>query len=246
MKLYGLTGYPLGHSFSKKYFTEKFEKEMLGDCFFELFSLDDINRFPELIDTHQNLKGLAVTIPHKQAVMPFLSELDETAREVGAVNCIRVSNNKLTGYNTDATGFEKSFKPLLQAHHKKALVLGTGGASKAVQYVLKRLSMPFTLVSRLCQPGDNCISYTSLNKEIMEENLVIINCTPVGMTPHEDGLPTIPFDFLSPRHYLYDLIYKPAETGFLKEGKQRGCLTKNGFEMLILQAEENWRIWNAG
>ena len=219
---------------------------MLGDCFFELFPLKDINHFPELIDANPALKGLAVTIPHKQAVMPFLSALDETAVEVGAVNCIRIRQNNLTGYNTDALGFEKSFKPLLQPHHQKALVLGTGGASKAVQYVLKKLSIPFTLVSRLCQPGDNCIPYTALNNDIMHENQLIINCTPVGMTPHEEGLPGIPYEMLGTAHYLYDLIYKPAETGFLREGKQRGCLTKNGFEMLIIQAEENWRIWNTG
>ena len=245
MKLYGLTGFPLGHSFSKKYFTEKFEKEKMGDCFFELFPLADINHFPQLVDAHPQLKGLAVTIPHKQAVMPFLSALDETALEVGAVNCIRINHNNLTGYNTDTLGFERSFKPLLQPHHKKALVLGTGGASKAVQHVLNKLSIPFTLVSRRCQPGVNCVPYTSLSKEILDENQIIINCTPVGMTPHEVGLPAIPYQFLGSEHYLYDLIYKPAETGFLKEGKQRGCLTKNGYEMLLLQAEENWKIWNA-
>lgn len=245
MKLYGLTGFPLGHSFSKKYFEEKFEKEGLKDCRFELFPLESINEFPLLINTQKNLKGLAVTIPHKQAVMPFLSTLHVTAKEVGAVNCIKINEGMLTGYNTDAIGFEKSFVPLLQPQHKKALVLGTGGASKAVQYVLKKLSIPYLTVSRFCLEEPDCISYEKIDPELLSQHHIIINCTPVGMTPHEEGLPAIPYAYLNSSHYLYDLIYKPAETLFLKEGQLKKCTVKNGFEMLILQAEENWKIWNA-
>ncbi|HAO04028.1 MAG: shikimate dehydrogenase [Chitinophagaceae bacterium] len=244
MKVYGLLGFPLSVSFSKKYFTEKFEKEKLTDCEFELFPISSIENFPDILAQIKNLKGLAVTIPHKQAVIPFLTHLDFTAKEIGAVNCIKINGKKLSGYNTDALGFKTSFEPLLQPQHNKALVLGTGGASRAVQYVLKQLSIPFLLVST-SKKEKNCIGYNEVNKSILEEYYIIINCTPVGMLPNETNFPDLPYASLSAKHLLYDLIYKPAETQFLAKGKAKGCLTKNGFEMLLIQAEENWRIWNS-
>ena len=242
MKLYGLIGYPLIQSFSKKYFTEKFMQEAITDCLFELFPLEEINEFPQLIQSHANLRGLAVTIPYKEKVMPFLSVLDEEAKAIGAVNCICVYGSTLKGYNTDVRGFEKSFVPLLKKNQHRALVLGTGGASKAVQFVLKKLGIEFLLVSR--QQSANTIGYDELNESYLQEYPIIINCTPVGMVPNEQYAPAIPYEFIGAHNYLYDLIYKPAETKFLQEGKRRGAVVKNGYEMLIIQAEENWRLWN--
>lgn len=243
MKLYGLIGYPLGHSFSKQYFTQKFEKENLADCFFELFPLIKINQFNNLIKSQLSLKGLCVTIPHKQSVIPFLNSISEEAKNIGAVNCIEILPEGLKGHNTDVVGFEQSFIPYLKPHHSKALVFGTGGASKAVQYVLGKLNIPFLPVSRV-PAGNHCIGYNKINKELLEEYKIIINCTPLGMYPNEDAMPELPYKYLSSQHYLYDLIYKPAETKFLRQGKQKGATIKNGYDMLIIQAEENWKIWN--
>lgn len=242
MKLYGLIGYPLIQSFSKKYFTEKFIQEAITDCLFELFPIDDINLFPGLVAANKNLRGLAVTIPYKEKVIPFLTSLDDEAKAIGAVNCICVYGSTLKGYNTDVRGFEKSFLPLLKKNHDRALVLGTGGASKAVQFVLKKLGIEYLLVSR--QRSEHTISYDDLDEKYMQTYPVIINCTPVGMVPNEQNVPAIPYEYIGAEHYLYDLIYKPAETKFLQEGKKRGATVKNGYEMLIIQAEENWRLWN--
>lgn len=244
MKQYGLIGYPLGHSFSKKYFEEKFIAENIADASFQLFPIEKITAFEKIITDNKNLKGLAVTIPHKQAVMPYLNTISDEAKAIGAVNCIQVKNGITTGYNTDVIGFEQSFTPLLQAHHTQALVLGTGGASKAVQFVLKKLCIPFTLVSRTKNETENIISYEAINQKITEQFSIIINTTPLGMTPNEDASPNIPYNILTTKHLLYDLIYKPAKTQFLQKGEEQGCTIKNGFEMLILQAEENWKIWN--
>ncbi len=243
MKLYGLIGYPLGHSFSKQYFTQKFEKENLSDCFFELFPLIKIDELTNLIQSQLSLKGLCVTIPYKQSVIPFLNSISEEANNIGAVNCIEILPQGLKGHNTDVVGFEQSFIPHLKPHHSKALVLGTGGASKAVQFVLNKLKIPFLFVSRV-PAGNHCIGYNKINKELLEEYTVIINCTPLGMYPNEDAMPELPYQNLSSQHYLYDLIYTPAETKFLQQGKQRGATIKNGYEMLLIQAEENWRIWS--
>ncbi|MEP6713391.1 MAG: shikimate dehydrogenase [Ferruginibacter sp.] len=243
MNLYGLIGYPLGHSFSKKYFTDKFKREGLGDCFFELFPLENINDFTQLISEQTNLKGLAVTIPYKQSVMPFLQSIHEDAMKVGAVNCIKILPNEMIGYNTDIVGFERSFTPLLKPYHTKALLLGTGGASKAVQYVLNKLQIPFLLVSRAPNTS-NSVSYAALNESILNEYPIIINSSPVGMSPNEDTEPIIPYEFITEQHFLFDLIYQPSETSFLKHGKLKGASIKNGYEMLIMQAEENWKIWN--
>ncbi len=242
MKQFGLIGYPLGHSFSKKYFEEKFAKENLQDCSFELYSIENVEAFKEIISTNKSLKGLAVTIPHKETVMPLLTEISDAAIKIGAVNCIKIVEGKTIGYNTDVIGFEKSLLPLLQPHHTKALVLGTGGASKAVQYVLKKLYIPFLLVSR--NKTDDTITYDDISAEIIETHTLIINTTPLGMSPNESVYPNIPYAYLSSKHLMYDLIYKPDKTMFLQKGEEQGCVIKNGFEMLVLQAEENWEIWN--
>jgi shikimate dehydrogenase len=242
MKQFGIIGYPLLFSFSKNYFEEKFAKENLQDCSFELFPIENVELFTEIIASNKNLQGLAVTIPHKQAVMPLLTHISDAATAIGAVNCIKIFDGKTIGYNTDVIGFEKSLLPLLQSHHTKALVLGTGGASKAVQYVLKKLYIPFLLVSR--NKTDNTITYENISAEIIQTHTLIINTTPLGMTPNEEGFADIPYHLISSKHLLYDLIYKPEKTLFLQKGEEQGCVIKNGFEMLILQAEENWEIWN--
>jgi shikimate dehydrogenase len=244
MKKYGLIGYPLGHSFSKKYFEDKFVNAKLKDCIFELFPLQEIEQYELLKATHEDLCGLAVTIPYKESVIQYLSNISADAKAIGAVNCIKFLGNKTMGYNTDVVGFEKSLLPLLQPTHTKALVLGTGGASKAVQYVLKKLGIIFLLVSRNKTDTSNTITYTEINAEILNEHTLIINTTPLGMTPNEDAMPAIPYEALTAKHLLYDLIYKPEKTTFLQEGEKKGCVIKNGFEMLIIQAEENWKIWN--
>ena len=242
MNVYGLIGYPLGHSFSKQYFTEKFEKEQLKDCRFELYPLENIEAFPQLINAE--IKGLAVTIPYKETVIPFLDHVDKTAAIIGAVNCIKISAGKLTGYNTDSIGFERSLLPLLQASHTKALILGSGGSSKAVQYILRKLAIDFLVVTRNEFPAAGYIHYGSVDKNIIRQYSLIINCSPVGMFPNEAEKPAIPYQYLTEGHLLFDLIYRPAITGFLSEGMKRGSMTKNGYEMLVIQAEENWRRWN--
>ena len=244
MRLFGLIGFPLGHSFSKKYFEEKFLKENINDCAFKLFPLQEIAAVEKLFE-NKSLHGLAVTIPYKETVIPFLTNTTTAAKEIGAVNCIKINDKNRIGYNTDVVGFEKSFTPLLKPHHTKALVLGTGGASKAVQFVLKKLNIDFALVSRNSNAEKNIISYNEIDERMMEDYSIIINCTPLGMSPNEEELPNIPYQFISPNHLLYDVIYKPAKTMFLKEGEKRGATIKNGFEMLVLQAEENWKIWTA-
>ena len=242
MRLFGLIGYPLVQSFSKKYFNERFAKQGLTDCRFENFPLSSILEFPGLISGHADLEGLAVTIPYKQKVLPYLDSTLNIPKGLNACNCIRIREGKLEGFNTDHTGFEKSFVPLLQAHHKKALVLGNGGATAAVVYVLKKHNISFDIVSRNIHDGSS-YTYQQLDKEIILDHTVIINTTPLGMVPNESTYPAIPYEFLNNHHYLYDLVYNPAETVFLQKGKGRGAIIKNGSDMLTLQAEENWRIW---
>ena len=245
MKLFGLIGYPLGHSFSKKYFDQKFKEKNITDAEFELFPIKNVNEFPSLLQENSNLKGLAVTIPYKQSVIPFIHYVTVAAKEIGAVNCIKFTDGHTTGHNTDVLGFEKSLVPLLQPHHTKALVLGTGGSSKAVQYVLNQIGIPFLLVSREKGNSTSCVNYAELDEIIMNEHTILINCTPIGMTPNENDMPSIPYDLLSDKHLLYDLIYTSEKTLFLQQGERKGCAIKNGFEMLVIQAEENWKIWNA-
>ncbi len=244
MKQYGLIGNPLGHSFSKKYFTEKFENENLPDCYFEHYELKNIREISALMKEMKNLRGLAVTIPFKESVIPFVDVMDPVAAAISAINCIKIADNKLTGFNTDAIGFERSLKPLLKSHHKKALILGSGGSSKAVQYVLKKNKIPFLIVSRSHISATGCINYASLDENSIQQYPLIINCSPVGMYPDLTCCPAIPYQYLNDKNLLFDLVYEPAETQFLFKGKKQGAVVKNGFEMLVIQAEENWKIWN--
>ena len=246
MNLYGLIGYPLGHSFSKQYFTEKFARENLTDCFFEAFSIESIDQFPALLQENNNLKGLSVTIPYKESVLNFVTELSDEVKYIGATNSIKIAGKKLIAYNTDIIGFQNSFTKLLQPHHKKALILGTGGASKAVQYVLKKLGIQFLIVSRATETKKTQITYSDIDAKIMNDYAIIINASPAGTSPNENVCPNIPYHFLNNDHYLYDLVYKPEKTLFLKRGEEKGAIIKNGFEMLTLQAEASWKIWNNG
>lgn len=242
MKVYGLIGYPLSHSFSKGFFAEKFAREGIKECMYESFPIPGIEELPALIAQYPELQGLNVTIPYKEAVMSYLDELSPAAAQIRAVNCIRFKDGRKTGYNTDAIGFRRSLEPLLKSHHNKALVLGTGGAAKAVQYVLESLNIPYKLVSR--QPGADTLTYEQLNAAIMASHTLIINTTPLGMYPHVDAAPALPYEQLTDKHLLYDLIYNPSVTAFLQKGADKGATIKNGHEMLILQAEASWEIWN--
>ena len=249
LKGYGLVGFPLSHSFSSRYFTEKFKKESIGNCYYRNFPLEDIAGLPDLITAHPELKGLNVTIPYKEKVIAFLDELDEEAKAVGAVNTLKISRsgNKLTlkGYNTDVYGFRTSLEPLLKPSQKHALVLGSGGASKAICFVLKSLDMQVTVVSR--KPREKAhISYQELTGERIAACHVIINTSPVGMYPHIQECPDIPYAYLTAGHILYDLVYNPPETEFMKKGEKRGAVAVNGLEMLHLQAEKAWEIWSTG
>jgi shikimate dehydrogenase len=245
MKVYGLIGYPLGHSFSKQYFTEKFAREGITDCVFEAFPITAIEELPALLKANPDLKGLCVTIPYKEQVLKYIDELSEEVKAIGATNSISVRDNKLTAYNTDIAGFRQSFQKSLQPNHTKALVLGTGGASKAVQYVLRQLGITYLVVSRNISTTSGFIRYEDINEALMNEYSIVINCTPVGMWPKENICPDIPYELINSSHYLYDLVYKPEQTLFLQKGKNNGAVTQNGYEMLVIQAEESWRIWNS-
>lgn len=242
MRLFGLLGYPLTHSFSQKYFTEKFHKLGIADAAYENFSIPDIQELQKILDTRKELAGFNITIPYKKSVIPFLDEASEPVRKMGACNCIKIIDGKLKGFNTDVVGFQKSLEPFLKPYHQRALILGTGGASAAVEYVFQQLQIPYQFVSRT--GSSNAISYGRLNKEILDSHQLIINTTPLGMFPKLEDCPDIPYQFISPHHHLFDLIYNPTETKFLQQGKKQGATIQNGFEMLILQAEESWRIWN--
>jgi shikimate dehydrogenase len=242
MRLFGLIGYPLSHSFSKKFFTEKFEEEGLNDCRYELFSIASINELRNVLDKHYDLCGLNVTIPYKEEVLPFLHEADDVVKKIKACNCIIIKNGKLKGYNTDVEGFERSLKKQLQSHHTKALILGTGGAAKAVEFVLQKLGIDFRYVSR--KSSVNNYSYEELTPGIIADHKLIINTTPLGLYPTVNEAPQIPYEALTPRHYLFDLVYNPEKSLFLQKGEERGAVIKNGYEMLVIQAEESWRIWN--
>ena len=244
MKQFGLIGFPLGHSFSKKFFTEKFERENI-DARYDLYELQDISEFVALKDMPE-LSGLNVTIPYKEQVMPFLNELDETAAKIGAVNVIKFIRSQgklvLKGYNSDAIVFENSLKPFIQPYHKKALILGTGGASKAIDYTLRKLGIETTYVSRTAKP--DMLTYSQLTAEIMADYTVIVNASPVGTFPHSDECPDIPYQLLTDKHLLFDVVYNPAETLFLRKGKEQGAQGLNGEGMLIGQAIAAWEIWN--
>jgi len=244
-KVFGLLGKDIEYSFSRGYFTEKFEKLDLKNNKYVNFDLQKIEDFPSVIkEGGAQLGGINVTIPYKEEVMKYLNKLDKTAKAIGAVNTIKFTERgNLKGYNSDVVGFEKSIFPFIKKHHKRALILGTGGASKAIAYALKKNDIKFKFVSRK-PTGKKEISYQDLTEDLMEKYQVIINSTPVGTSPNIDKCPDIPYQFISENHLLYDLIYNPEVTTFLAKGKEQGATIKNGFEMLQLQAEESWRIWN--
>ncbi|WP_338407679.1 shikimate dehydrogenase [uncultured Flavobacterium sp.] len=242
-KRFGLLGRNINYSFSKGYFTEKFTNENFEGCTYENFDIQEITIFPDIIKNNPDLKGMNVTIPYKEVVIPFLDKLSKKAALIGAVNTIKVSKKgKLKGYNTDYYGFIESLKPLLQPHHKKALILGTGGASKGVAFALDELGMAYTFVSR--EAKENAISYDQINATTFGDFQVIINTSPVGTSPNTEAFPLIPYDYFTKKHIAYDLIYNPAETQFLKKAAAQGAKTKNGQDMLVFQAEKAWEIWN--
>ncbi len=245
MHKFGLIGYPLGHSFSKNFFNEKFHSENINAEYinFEIPTIDDLTN---ILLSNPDLNGLNVTIPYKEQVIPFLDELDPDAAAIGAVNVIKIRRQKgklkLIGYNSDIIGFTDSIEPLLEPQHKKALILGTGGASKAINQGLIKLGLETKFVSRTAREG--MFTYEELTAEIMDEYKVIVNCTPVGMYPRANEYPNIPYEYLTPNHLLYDLLYNPDTTLFMKKGADKGAVVKNGLEMLLLQAFAAWDIWN--
>ncbi|MFW6309726.1 MAG: shikimate dehydrogenase family protein [Prolixibacteraceae bacterium] len=246
MEKYGLIGYPLTHSFSKHFFNEKFEKERIN-AFYENFELKEISLFPDVVGNNPDLKGLNVTIPYKEQVIPYLDELNESARKIGAVNTIKINRSGetffLKGFNTDTYGFETSLKPLLKDYHKKALILGTGGASKALKYVLDKLGIKYISAS-IEELKQNEIRYEEVDENIIKERLLIINATPLGTYPKTETFPPIPYKFITDKHLLFDLVYNPEVTEFMKRGKEKGAAVKNGYEMLLQQALKSYEIWN--
>ena len=245
MTKYGIIGFPLGHSFSRGFFTDKFKREGI-DAEYLNFPIPDVSALKDILALHPKLRGLNVTLPHKQAVIPLLDELSDEAREIGAVNVIRVRRKEgrpyLKGFNSDIIGFTESIRPLLQPHHRKALVLGTGGASRAIRVGLERLGLEWKYVSRTAREG--MFAYEDLNEDILHEYEVIVNCSPVGMFPKTEACPALPYEFLHERNLLFDLVYNPEETLFMQRGRQYGATVKNGLEMLHLQAIASWEFWN--
>lgn len=243
--LFALVGKNISYSFSRGYFTEKFLKLGLRKHEYVNFDIQKIEEFTKKIKEHKNdIKGMNVTIPYKLEIFDFLDKIDKKAKKIGAVNTVRITKKgKLIGYNTDVYGFKKSLTPLLKKHHEKALILGTGGASKAVAYVLDKLNIEYKFVSRTPK-GKDTITYADVSEKVMMSHLLLINCTPLGTHPNIENCPSIPYEFVSEKHMLYDLIYNPSETTFLQKGKEKGATIKNGLEMLEQQAEKAWKIWN--
>ena len=243
MKRYGLIGYPLTHSLSEQYFTQKFIEEGIEDCVYERFSMPSIADLHEILNSHQDLRGFNITIPYKKEVLAFLTERSKAVEEVGACNCVKIESGKLIGYNTDVIGFENSLIPFLKPNHNRALVLGTGGAALAIVYVLQKLGIEFSYVSRTATIGQ--FSYNDLDASVMASHTLIINTTPLGMFPNIEACPAIPYDLLTPEHHLFDLTYNPAVSTFLAKGMQMGATIQNGQQMFVEQAEQSWRIWNS-
>jgi shikimate dehydrogenase len=243
MKRYGLIGYPLTHSLSGQYFTNKFKEEGIEDCIYERFSIPSIQDLHTILDTHKDLCGFNITIPYKKEVLAFLTERSKAVEEVGACNCVKIEDGHLIGYNTDVIGFENSLVPFLKPTHNQALVLGTGGAALAIVYVLQKLGIDFKYVSRTASEGQ--YSYNDLDATVMELHTLIINTTPLGMFPNIEACPDIPYHLLTSAHHLFDLTYNPAESTFLAKGKQMGATIQNGQQMFVEQAEQSWRIWNS-
>jgi len=242
MRRFGLIGFPLTHSFSKKYFTQKFTEKGI-DAIYETYPIKDIAELGMLIKNNTELEGINVTIPHKQSVIPFLHSMSDVVNEIRACNCIRIRNNKLEGFNTDVTGFDISLTTHLKPSHNKALVLGTGGAAKAVCFVLSQKGIPWLQVSR--NPTGNMVGYSDITATVIRETRLIINTTPLGMFPDTDHCPELPYDAITDQHYLFDLVYNPSLTLFLQKGQQQGAVIENGYKMLVIQAEESWKIWNS-
>ena len=243
MRAFGLIGYPLGHSFSKKYFADKFAREGITGNVYELYPLEQIGQVEELLVSSPNLAGLNVTIPYKEQVIAYLDNMSPVVEEIGACNCIHIQDGRLMGHNTDVIGFSRSLLPKLKPHHKQALILGTGGSSKAVAYTLKELNIPFLQVSR--NPSEGMIGYEEIDQSMLETHTLLINTTPVGMYPDIEKAPAIPYQFIGADHYLFDLVYNPERTRFLQEGALRGATVENGSDMLVIQAEASWEIWNS-
>jgi shikimate dehydrogenase len=242
-KQFGLVGRNISYSFSKNYFTERFQKEEAQECTYENFDIQNIDEFPEIIKNNPDLIGLNVTIPYKEVVIPFLDELSERASKMGAVNVIKITKEGLLkGDNSDYYGFKKSLEPLLQSHHKNALILGTGGASKAVAFALEELGISYTYVSR--KTFENSIHYNQIDAKTFDDFQIVINTTPLGTSPNTHEFPEIPYPYFTSKHIAFDLIYNPSETQFLKKAKECGAITKNGMDMLVFQAEKAWEIWN--
>jgi shikimate dehydrogenase len=240
---FGLIGKNINYSFSKKHFTEKFSNNHFHNCEYENYDIHNVKELKNIIENTKGLVGLNVTIPYKEIIVPFLDKVSKNAKQIGAVNCISISKGKkLKGYNTDFYGFKKALKPLLKKHHKKALILGTGGASKAVAYALKKLKIEFDFVSR--NPSEYEIGYNEVNADIFKEYQIIINTTPLGTFPNVSELPKLDYSLFTPKHIAFDLVYNPEETAFLKKARKAGAVTKNGYEMLLFQAEKAWLIWN--
>lgn len=252
LKQFGLIGKNISYSFSKKHFTKKFSEELFSDCSYENFNIDTIEEFPSLLQKNPDLKGLNVTIPYKVAIIPYLDSLSNKANQIGAVNVIRFTKKgKLKGCNSDWYGFKKSLQPLLKEHHKKALILGTGGASKAVAFALEQLDIYCAFASR--ETSDSSVSelakqktidYSLINATTFDNFQIIINCTPLGTSPNVKEYPPIPYEFFTSKHIAFDLVYNPDVTEFLKRAKKKGAIIKNGREMLVFQAEKAWKIWN--
>ena len=243
MKRYGLIGYPLTHSLSQQYFTDKFSQEGIDDCIYERFSIPSIDDLHTILDIHKDLCGFNITIPYKKEVLAFLTERSKAVEEVGACNCVKIEGQNLIGYNTDVIGFENSLIPFLKPTHNQALVLGTGGAALAIVYVLQKLGIAYKYVSRTAAEGQ--FSYNDLDASVMELHTLVINTTPLGMFPNIEACPDIPYQLLTPEHHLFDLTYNPAESTFLAKGKQMGATIQNGQQMFVEQAEQSWRIWNS-
>jgi shikimate dehydrogenase len=246
-KLFGLIGYPLEHSFSKLFFEQKFAAENIENVMYENYPIKNINLLSALLNKENNLCGFNVTVPYKEAIMPFLDSISPVAEEVGAVNVVKINRNKekmvsLTGHNTDVFGFEKSFLDYKKDWHASALILGTGGAAKAVAYVLRKWNIDYQFVSR--NPQKNALTYENLDKKTIEKNLLIINATPLGMFPNTNTFPPIDYTGIGRKHFLFDLVYNPEETVFIKKGKEHGAFVQNGYEMLCYQAEESWHFFS--
>jgi len=243
MKRYGLIGYPLTHSLSQQYFTNKFSQEGIEDCDYDRFSIPSIDDLHAILETHKELCGFNITIPYKKEVLAFLTDRSKAVEEVGACNCVKIEGGHLIGYNTDVIGFENSLVPFLKPSHNRALVLGTGGAALAIVYVLQKLGIDFSYVSRTATSGQ--FTYNDLDASVMASHTLIINTTPLGMFPNIEACPDILYQLITPAHHLFDLTYNPAESTFLAKGKQMGATIQNGQQMFVEQAEHSWRIWNS-